>query len=60
MVSMSSGVNIETKAEGGIFKSLGREVLGGESFFQNFFIASAQGGEVTLAPELPSDMMLIE
>ena len=60
MVSMSSSVNIETKAEGGLFKSLGRAVLGGESFFQNFFMASAQGGEVTLAPELPGDMMLIE
>ena len=60
MVSMSSSVNIETKAEGGILKSLGRAVLGGESFFQNFFLASAQGGEVTLAPELPGDMMLIE
>ena len=60
MVSMSNGVNIETKAEGGIFKSLGRAMLGGESFFQNFFSASAQGGEVTLAPELPGDMMLIE
>ena len=60
MVSMSSSVNIETKAEGGLFKSLGRAVLGGESFFQNFFVASAQGGEVTLAPDLPGDMMLIE
>ena len=60
MVSMSSSVNIETKAEGGFLKSLGRAVLGGESFFQNFFMASAQGGEVTLAPELPGDMMLIE
>lgn len=60
MVSMSSSVNIETKAEGGILKSLGRAVLGGESFFQNFFVASAQGGEVTLAPELPGDMLLIE
>ena len=60
MVSMSSGINIETKAEGGILKSLGRAMLGGESFFQNFFIASAQGGEVTLAPELPGDMILIE
>jgi uncharacterized protein (TIGR00266 family) len=60
MVSMSSSVSIETKAEGGLLKSLGRAVLGGESFFQNFFIASAQGGEVTLAPELPGDMMLIE
>ena len=60
MVSMSSDITIETKAEGGILKSLGRAVLGGESFFQNFFLASAQGGEVTLAPELPGDMMLIE
>lgn len=60
MVSMSGDVNIETKAEGGILKSLGRAVLGGESFFQNFFVAPAQGGEVTLAPELPGDMMLIE
>ncbi|HSB03329.1 MAG TPA: TIGR00266 family protein [Anaerolineales bacterium] len=60
LVSMSSGVSIETKAEGGLLKSLGRAVLGGESFFQNFFVAPAQGGEVTLAPELPGDMMLIE
>ncbi len=60
MVSMSSSVAIETKAEGGLLKSLGRAVLGGESFFQNFFVASAQGGEVTLAPELPGDIMLIE
>lgn len=60
MVSMSGGINIETKAEGGFLKSLGRAVLGGESFFQNFFVAPGQGGEVTLAPELPGDMMLIE
>lgn len=60
MVSMSAGINIETKAEGGLLKSLGRAVLGGESFFQNFFVASAQGGEVTLAPELPGDLMMIE
>ncbi len=60
MVSMSSSVAIETKAEGGLLKSLGRAVLGGESFFQNFFVASAQGGEVTLAPNLPGDVMLIE
>jgi uncharacterized protein (AIM24 family) len=44
MVSMSSSVSIETKAEGGLLKSLGRAVLGGESFFQNFFLASAEGG----------------
>jgi uncharacterized protein (TIGR00266 family) len=60
MVSFSSTVEIETKAEGGFLKSLGRAVLGGESFFQNFWKAGAQGGEVTLAPELPGDIILIE
>jgi len=60
MVSMSEGVNIETKAEGGFLKSLGRAVLGGESFFQNFFVAPANGGEITLAPELPGDIVVIE
>ena len=60
MVSMSGGVQIETKAEGGLLKSLGRSVLGGESLFQNFFVAPATGGEVTLAPELPGDIAVIE
>ncbi len=60
MVSMSASVNIESKAEGGILKSLSRAVLGGESFFQNFYQAGPQGGEVTLAPELPGDIALIE
>jgi uncharacterized protein (TIGR00266 family) len=60
MVSMSASVNIETKAEGGIFKSLSRAMLGGESFFQNFFQANEQGGEVTLAPNLPGDITQID
>ncbi len=60
MVSMSDGLQIETKAEGGLLKSLGRAVLGGESFFQNFFVAPAQGGEITFAPELPGDIAVIE
>ncbi|PKN95530.1 MAG: TIGR00266 family protein [Chloroflexi bacterium HGW-Chloroflexi-6] len=60
MVSMSASVNIETKAEGGLFKSLGRALLGGESFFQNFFQAGPEGGEITLAPELPGDIAVIE
>jgi uncharacterized protein (TIGR00266 family) len=60
MVSHSDGVAVETKAEGGLFKSLGRAVLGGESFFQNFWQAGPQGGEVTLAPELPGDIVVIE
>jgi uncharacterized protein (TIGR00266 family) len=60
MVSFSSTVEVETKAEGGFLKSLGRSFLGGESFFQNFWKASPAGGEVTLAPELPGDMIMIE
>ena len=60
MVSHSSSVEVETKAEGGFLKSLGRAVLGGESFFQNFWKAGTQGGEVTLAPELPGDIVLIQ
>ncbi len=60
MVSFSAGVEVETKAEGGLLKSLGRAVLGGESFFQNFWKAGAQGGEVTLAPDLPGDVIQID
>jgi uncharacterized protein (TIGR00266 family) len=59
MVSMSQSITIETKAAGGFLKSLTRSVLGGESFFQNFFQASAQGGEITLAPDLPGDQIEI-
>ncbi len=60
MVSFSSGLEIETKAEGGFLKSLGRAVLGGESFFQNFWKAGPQGGDITLAPDLPGDIIAIE
>ena len=56
MVSMSEGVSIETKAAGGFLKSFSRSVLGHESFFQNFFKAPSQGGEITVAPELPGDV----
>jgi uncharacterized protein (TIGR00266 family) len=58
MVSYSDGVAIETKAEGGFFGGLKR-MVGGESFFQNTYKAPAQGGEVTLAPSLPGDMIII-
>jgi len=58
MVSMSDGIAIETKAEGGILKSLGRAVLGGESFFLNTFTAQ-KAGEITFAPTLPGDIVVI-
>lgn len=60
MVSMSPDLQIETKAQGGIFASLGRALLGGESFFQNMYRAGVHGGEITLAPPLPGDIAILE
>jgi uncharacterized protein (TIGR00266 family) len=59
MVSMDAGVTVETKARGGFLKSLGRSVLGGESFFLNTFRTDS-GGTIRLAPSLPGDMMVME
>lgn len=60
MVSMSPEVTLETKMAGGILASLKRSMLGGESFFLNDYRAPAQGGEITLAPVLPGDMMVLD
>jgi uncharacterized protein (TIGR00266 family) len=56
MVSYTDGIEIETKASGGIFDSLKRSVLGGESFFQNTYHATT-AGQVTLAPALSGDVV---
>jgi len=60
MVAMSSGISIETKAAGGILKSLARSFLGGESFFMNTYQAPASGGWINLAPPLPGDMFELD
>ncbi len=60
MVSMSADLTMETKAKGGIFKSLARAALGGESFFMNTFTASAAGGMISLAPSLPGDIVELQ
>ncbi len=59
MVSMSAGIEMETRAKGGVFGGLKRKLLGGESFFVNTFQAT-QAGEVTLAPTLPGDIHDLE
>lgn len=59
MVSMSSGIQIETTAKGGLFGALKRSVLGGESFFVNTFKAT-DSGEITFAPTLPGDIHALE
>ena len=56
MTSMSGGVEIETKAQGGLLKGLKRSMLGGETFFINTFRAPG-GGEVSVSPTLPGDIV---
>jgi uncharacterized protein (TIGR00266 family) len=60
MVTMSPGVEIITSATGGLMGALKRSLLGGESFFLNTYRASGQAGQITLAPPLPGDMVVVE
>jgi uncharacterized protein (TIGR00266 family) len=57
LVSMSQGMKLETGATGGLFRSLGRSLFGGETFFQNTFLAPSGGGTVWVAPALPGDLL---
>ena len=56
MVAMSDTIEIKTEARGGLFGGLKRSMLGGESFFQNTFVAQNGPGEVMFAPALPGDI----
>ena len=60
MMSMSAGVQLASKAEGGILKSLKRAALGGESFFVSTYTAPREGGFVDVAPRLPGDVSVFE
>ena len=60
MVGMSPSLQLQTAAQGGFLKSLGRSLLGGESFFLNTYSAQKQGDSVALAPALPGDIAVIE
>jgi uncharacterized protein (TIGR00266 family) len=57
MTGMAGGVEITTKAQGGLLGGLKRSVLGGETFFINTFSANAGPGEVIVAPALPGDII---
>lgn len=60
MLSMSTTVQIETSASGGLMKSLKRSVLGSESFFMNTFTAAGGPGEILFAPSLPGDAVTVD
>jgi len=59
MLSMSSSVQIETNATGGIMQSLKRSMLGGESFFMNTFRSPDAPVELLFAPSLPGDLVTV-
>ena len=59
MVSMSGNVELQSEMKGGVFGALKRAV-GGESAFVSTFTARGGGGEVTLAPGTPGDVVGIE
>ncbi|GAA4537363.1 TIGR00266 family protein [Amycolatopsis samaneae] len=60
MMATSYGVQVESRAQGGIMKGLGRAVLGGESFFISTYTAPQNGGWVDVAANLPGDIQVVE
>jgi uncharacterized protein (TIGR00266 family) len=56
MASMSPGLAVHTKSNGGLVKGLKRKVVGGETFFMNTFTAT-EPSEIALAPPMPGDIV---
>jgi uncharacterized protein (AIM24 family) len=59
MIAHSAGVQLESKAQGGILKGLSRSLLGGGSFFVTTYTAPEYGGWVDVAGLLPGDTVPI-
>ncbi len=59
MVGMSTNVQMQTQASGGMLGGFKR-LFGGESFFRNTFTASNGPGEVLLAHALCGDMVVLD
>ena len=57
MGSMDTNVYLKTGMKGGIWQSLKRGILTGESVFLNEFVAEGGRGEVTLAPGAPGEIV---
>jgi len=59
MVTMSSTMDVEGSAEGGIMQGLGR-MLSGEKFFFQHLSAKRGPGEVLLAPSIPGGIIDVD
>ncbi len=60
MAAHSGSVEVEAKAEGGVFKSLKRATMGGESLFVTTYTAGSTGGWVDVAANLPGDIKTVD
>jgi uncharacterized protein (TIGR00266 family) len=59
MVGKDPSIQLETAARGGIFASLKRAVLGGESFFVNTFTCKDKPGRLYLSPSISGSVETI-
>ncbi len=62
LISLKGDADIQTKTHDrgrGILRGLKR-MIGGESFFQNYFTATSNQVQATFAPTLPGDMVTLE
>lgn len=59
MMAHSHGITIESNMQGGVMKSLGRGLLGGESLFTTTYTAPQGGGWVDVAPNLPGEVAVV-
>ncbi|MDQ7805962.1 TIGR00266 family protein [Amycolatopsis sp. A133] len=59
MMATSYGVQVQSQAQGGIMKGLGRAFLSGESFFISTFTAPPNGGWVDVSANLPGDIQVL-
>lgn len=60
MVSMTSNISVEGKAEGGVFGMLKRTFTGESMFMQTLKNNSSALGEVHVAPSEPGDLAVLE
>jgi len=61
MISMRGGIHLETATHQRNRSIMGglKRLVGGESFFQNYYTATADNAEVLLSATLPGDMVVL-
>ena len=60
MAAHSAGLSLQSEMQGGLFKSLKRAALGGESLFVTTYTAPGSGGWLDVASTLPGDMYVFD